>query len=82
MDIRRLAVIDGEVDAGRAELLALAACIREPEITEEHLGVLASKNAAVISRLMTRVAVLAGLDEETAAKEAQKKFREGPEQEI
>lgn len=82
LDIRNEAMVGGEPDPGRAEMLALAKCMREPEVTAEHVGVLASKNAAVIARLMTRVAVLAGLDEETAAKEAKKKFRDGTGPEV
>lgn len=74
-DIRRQAMVGGEVDVTRVELLALLACMEEPKLSEEHIGVLQEKNAMVVNRLLKRVARLAGLDEEEAVKEAEGTFR-------
>jgi hypothetical protein len=82
LDIREQAIIDGEIDVGRVELLALTACIVKPEMTTEQIGVMRGKNAAVVNRLIKVVAVLAGLNEEEEQTEAKAEFREGAEQEV
>lgn len=82
LDIRREALVGGEVDPGRVEMLALVKCLEEPALTSEQVGVLMTKQAAVVNRLLKRVAVLAGLNEEEAQKEAMTRFREGPGAEV
>ncbi len=67
---------DGQVDADRLELLMLAACIVEPQFSEEQVERLKEKSASAVDRVLQAVLDLAGLSPE-AVKQAQKSFRTG-----
>lgn len=67
---------DGQVDADRLEILMLAACVIEPQFTEEQVERLKQKSATAVDRVLQAVLDLAGLSPE-AVKQAQKSFRPG-----
>lgn len=73
-DIRQRATIGGEVDEVRTQQLLWLEGVVSPRFTEEQLGPLFDKNAGAVDRVLKRLLVLSGMDDE-AAKRKEATFR-------
>jgi hypothetical protein len=74
VDIRRAAMVDGEVDAEKVQAGIFREGVLEPRFTEEQMGALFDKNAGLVDRVLMVIMRLSGM-EEGAVKEKEKTFR-------
>ncbi len=74
--LRKAARIGGEIDRERLEMLVLIHGIVEPEVTEEHIGLLQGKGQKAVDRVLTKITAMNAVTKE-AADEAVRQFREG-----
>ena len=77
--IRATAMVEGEVDDHQLEMGILVAAIVEPEMTRDHMVMLANKNADVIDEILAEVFTLSALDKEAIAR-ARDEFPEGQDE--
>ena len=67
-EIRRQATVGGKVDPTRLEMLLVVNGVVEPELTEEHVGMLASKSQRAVDRVLKKIVALNAISDEEAEK--------------
>lgn len=75
-EIRTTAVVDGVLNDQMLEMGILVASIVEPNLTREHMEMLANKNADVIDEVLAEVFTLSALDKEAISR-AREEFPDG-----
>ena len=78
-EIRTAAIKDGVVDEQMMELGIIATSMINPNLTLEHVQILANKNSEVIDRVLGEVFLLSSMDKEALAR-AREDFQEGPDE--
>lgn len=68
LELRRMATVGGQIDRERLEMLLLVTGILEPEVTEEHIGLLASKSQSGVDRVLKKIVSLNAISQEEADK--------------
>lgn len=63
---RKQAMMDGEIDTDRLEMILFVEGVVEPKFTEEHYKDLQGKNAAAIDLVLQRIMALSGVTEDEA----------------
>lgn len=76
-ELRKAATIGGQVDKERLELLLIFAGVVEPEMTEEHMGMLLAKSQRAVDRVLAKVVAMNAVSKEEADK-AVRQFRNEP----
>lgn len=76
VDIRREALVDGEVDPEKVQQGIWREGVIEPRFAADTLGALFDKNAGVVDRVLSRILALSGM-EEGSVKDKEKMFRPG-----
>jgi len=76
--LSKQAMINGQVDTDKLQVLMLAECLEEPKITVEQAQQLWEKSAAAVDKILFAILDINGLSE-VAQKEIQKSFRFGDE---
>lgn len=74
IDIRREAMVAGEVDQEKVQMGIWLQGVVQPRFTPEQLGPLLEKNAGAVDRVLSAILGLSGMTEE-AVKEKEKMFR-------
>lgn len=77
--VRKSAIVDGEFNDQAMEMGLLVESIVEPELTREHMTMLASKNADVVDDVLAEVFSLSAMDKEAVA-EARAEFQDGQDE--
>lgn len=77
--VRKTAIVDGEFNDQQMEMGLLVESIVEPEMTREHMEMLANKNADVVDEILAEVFSLSAMDKEAIA-EAQAEFPDGQDE--
>jgi len=75
--MRKEASVNGQVDPDKLEIIMLAHCLIEPQVTIEQAEKLKDKSAAAVDKVLREILSIAGLTEEVQ-KEALKSFRSRP----
>lgn len=76
--LSKQAIVNGQVDSDKLQLLMLAECLEEPKITVEQAKQLWEKSAEVVDKILFAILDINGLSD-LAQKEIQKSFRAGNE---
>jgi len=76
--LSKQATVNGQVDSDKLQILMLAECLEEPQITVEQAQQLWEKSAAAVDKILFAILDINGLSE-LAQKEIQKTFRTGDE---
>jgi hypothetical protein len=77
IQLRSEAVVNGEVDSERMELLMFIEGVVEPKFTTQHLDLLKNKAATAMDRVLGAILELGGLTPERQA-ELERDFRQEP----
>lgn len=76
VDIRKAAIVDGEVDVEKTQAGVFLQGVVEPRFQEEHLPALFDKNAGAIDTILTAIMGLSGMSEGAVSKK-EAEFPEG-----
>lgn len=74
--LRKAAIVGGEIDKSRLEMLIVITGLIEPVVTEEYLGMLEGKSMRAIDTILSKITALNAISKE-AAEEATRQFLEG-----
>ena len=76
LELRKAATRNGEIDEQLLETLMVVHGVVEPQLTQEHVGLLLERNAGAVDTILRAILRLSGLDGE-AVKRAEAAFRQG-----